>query len=958
MTGNNNGAEPSTPSKFPIVGIGASAGGLEALTAFFAAMPPDTGIAFIVVTHQHVGHTSMLPELLARHTQMPIEVAETGTAVKPDRIYIAPAAGPLSLVGNELRVAEPEPQGGLHRPIDMFFRSLAAAAGHRAIGIVLSGTGTDGTLGIREIKSTSGMVMAQSDARSDGMPRSAISTGLVDYVMPVDELPRGLIEYARGPYLSTADQDPGVLADGGELMQQVFELVHAHTGHDFSAYKPSTIRRRIERRMNVHHLTSSRDYVRLLRSTPSEIDRLFKELLIGVTSMFRDPEAFEALAVRLDQLVASAATDRVLRAWVVGCSTGEEAYTVAILLREAFERAGRHLGAQVFATDLDPDAIEDARAGVYSESIAADVSPERLERYFTHEDGSYRIKKDIREMLVFAQQNVAEDPPFVRLDLVTCRNLLIYLDSKLQRRLLSLFHYALRPGGLLLLGTSESVGPLGHLFEPIDKRWKLFERLDAPPSYIVDYAPRTIHDLRAPALAPPAPRKAGDMALASITSKVLVDHLVPPTVLCHERGDIVHIHGRTGRFLEPAPGPQTTANVFNMAREGLPLQLAAAMRQAAKQPDEVQRTVCVVRDGSEMYVKLRVRRVVDPELFRGLYLVCFEEIAPAEATAATGDATAERGNAGRVAELERELQYTRESHQGTIEELETANEELKSTNEELQSTNEELQSTNEELETSKEEMQSLNEELQTVNAELQSKVEELSRLNDDMKNLLNGTNIATIFLDDDLNIKRYTETATRVVRLIPSDVGRPLADIVSRLRYDRLIEDAREVLRSLVFKEVEVQSEHGGWYLLRILPYRTTDNLIDGLVLTFVDISAVKQLQEHDRRLIRALEAAPPTVTAQSRDLTYQWATGPVMGTAVESLLGRTDADVLPAEAAERVTAAKRDAVRTGEPSRIEVTVRVDGAMRTYDIALAATRDPQRTIVGVHSVVTDITDAV
>jgi two-component system CheB/CheR fusion protein len=644
--------------------------------------------------------------------------------------------------------------------------------------------------------------------------------------------------------------------------EDIFALLRSRTGNDFSRYKISTVKRRIERRMDVRHSPTVWAYAELLREHPEELDLLFHDLLIGVTSFFRDPEAFDALAARLPR-IERRARERVVRVWVPGCSTGEEAYSIAMLLREHMDRIQRSFEVQIFATDLDTHAIEGARRGVYPSSIAGDIAPERLTRFFAREDDTFRIKKEIRDMLIFAPHNIVADPPFTKLDLLACRNLLIYLDASLQQRLLPMFHHALRPGGLLMLGSSESVGSFDTLFEAIDKQWKIFRRSDTAGAGHVAGFPAAAPPRDPPAGPPaasPVVRPAGRTALT--VEQLLLRELVAPTVIVNERGEVVHVHGRTGRFLEPAPGLPQPASVFDMAREGLRLELAAAMRLASttEAAEVVRRNVRVSTNGGAILVDLRVKRVRDTDRFREVLLVTFDG-ARAAPGAEPGDAEGGPAPAfDRMTELERELQHAKQSHQLTIEALETANAELQSTNEELHSTNEELQSANEELETSKEEMQSLNEELQLVNAELQGKIEELSRVNDDMKNLLNGTDIATVFLDDRLHIKRYTEQAKRVIRLIPSDVGRPIGDLVSRLRYGRLVEDAEEVLRTLVRKEAELQAEEGGWYLMRILPYRTTDNMIDGLVITFVDITKIKELQQSEARLERLLHTTgtPP----------------------------------------------------------------------------------------------------
>jgi two-component system CheB/CheR fusion protein len=945
----------SSPTELvPVVGLGASAGGLAALERFFANVPADAPVAFVVVTHQHPDHPSMLHELIGRKTTLPVHMlGDAVCTIQAGHVYVAPPGRVLAILGNRVHTTERDPKTSLFLPIDIFFRSLAEDRRDRAVGIILSGTGADGTLGIKEIKAALGMVMVQeeSSATYAGMPRSAIQTGVVDYVLPVEEMPAQLLGYLRnaGHLSNISAEVHATLAFDG-----IFLLLRRHTGNDFSHYKLSTIERRIERRMNVRRVASIPAYLEVLHEFPEELDLLFHDLLIGVTSFFRDPEAFDVLAARLPDMVA-AKGEGMLRVWVSGCSTGEEAYSIAMLLCEYMDETGQSVPAQIFATDIDPNAIENARKGCYPVGIAHHVSPERLTRFFTIAEDMFRIKKEVRELVVFSTQNLISDPPFIKLDLLSCRNLLIYFSAAVQQRLIPMFHYALRPGGLLLLGSSESVGNYASSFETLDKKWKLYRRTDSMDGQYVSTL--SIQGMHGPTVNTISTVPSVRPALSQVHTieRMMLQELVPPTVIVNERGDVVHVHGRTGRFLEPAPGSQHSVSIYDMAREGLRLALSAAIRQASSQsePEVVRRDVQIGSNGGTLLVDLRIKRVRDTDRVRNLLLITFERVRP-WMTTETEPPPAEVGpHLDRMLELERELQYTKESHQGTIEELETSNEELKSTNEELQSTNEELQSANEELETSKEEMQSLNEELQTVNAELQGKIEELSRANDDMKNLLNGTDIATVFLDNKLNIKRYTEQAKHVIRLIHTDVGRPIGDLVSRLRYDRLVEDAQEVLRTLVFKETEVRAEDGSWYLMRILPYRTIDNMIDGLVITFIDITKFKELQDSEARLNNLLRTSPTAILGQNRELRYTWVAGTVLGR--NAGVGKSDADLFPASEAERLTALKRAVLDTGKPRREAVTLTVDGVARTYDIYLQPLRDDGEGQTELASIATDVT---
>ena len=860
-------AQPSPLPRFPVVGIGASAGGLQALEEFFQHLPADTGMAFVLVSHLDPDHASILHELLRKSSALPIQQITDGVALEMDHVYVGPPGKDVAILNGALQLMKPTKPHGVRLPIDYWFRSLAQDQQEGAIGIILSGNGSDGTLGVKAIKGESGMVMAQDpdSAKFTGMPCSAIATGQVDFVLAAEKMPEQLLRCTRGPYVKEPEPDLGIAVPVPAAMQKIFVLLRGRTGHDFSLYKSTTLRRRIARRMNIHQIKGHKHYIRYLEENPQEIDLLFKELLIGVTNFFRDREAFEALGKNaLPDLLGSKPDDAALRVWVPGCSTGEEAYSVAMLLRETMNRLKRHNDIQIFATDLDAQAIEIARIGRYPDGIGVDVGPERLKRFFTRENDHYRIKKEIRETVIFAEQNLIKDPPFTKLDLLSCRNLLIYLHADLQKRLLPLFHYALKPDGILFLGPSETIGGFSELFKVVDKKWKVFARKAGATAVHaatdLPKPPAAGEDVEAVGPLPAAREK--HPSVAELSSKLLSERYAPPSVIVNERGDIIYIHGQTGAYLRPAPG-QPSHNVLAMAREGLPLEMAAALRKASRSDEEVvHKAVQVKANGGSVRVDLKVNKITNPETMRGLLMITFAPasgLAPAVSTEPPKRRTAKKKGAKRESALERELQYTKESLQSTIEALQTSNEELTSTNEELQSTNEEMQSTNEELETSKEEMQSLNEELQTVNSELQGKIDELSHANDDMTNLLNATDIATIFLSNDLRIKRFTHQASEVIRLIPSDVGRCLADIVSRLDYQDLEADAREVLKTLTFKELEVKSDEGVCYQMRIMPYRTSENVIDGLVVTFVNVTELKgaqaqaQVQAHARAQMAAV---------------------------------------------------------------------------------------------------------
>ena len=857
---------------FPVVGIGASAGGLAALETFFSSMPADIdpGMAFVIVQHLAPDHKSILTEIIQRYTRMQVFEVEDGMVVQPNCAYIIPPNRDMAFLNSTLQLLEPSAPRGQRLPIDFFFRSLASDQHERAICVVLSGTGSDGTLGLRAIKGEGGMAMAQSPSTTefDGMPGSAIATGLVDFELPPGDMPAQLIAYATHAFAPLSRQALMPAPKTESALKKIFTLLRATVGHDFSQYKSNTIQRRIERRMAVHQITAIDAYVKYLQQTPAELEALFRDLLIGVTNFFRDPAAFLVLEQQaIPAVFKGKAVGEAIRVWCTGCSTGEEAYSIAMLLQERMEALKLNYNVQVFATDIDSRAITTARVGLYPASIASDISPERLARFFTAEaDGSvYRIHKGIRDMLVFSEQDLIQDPPFSKLDMISCRNLLIYMGGELQKRLIPLFHYTLNPGGVLFLGTSESVGEFANLFAVVDLKAKLYKR-----KLGFDNAPRSAHGRFLPPLtavdgAPlqtlGKPSRPGRPSLRELTEQALLKQIDLAGVLVTAQGDILYLHGRTGMYLEPAPGEARINNILKMAREGLRRELATALHKADGTREIVYaRGLRVKTNGHFSTVNLAVRPVTggpNETLETPLYLVVMEEASiqitsGGATTAHKANDTSGRGEplndaafddvnaSATIAALSDELRANEEYLQAANEELETANEELKSSNEEMQSVNEELQSTNEELETSKEEMQSINEELSTVNAELQMKVLDLSRASNDMNNLMSSTGIGTVFVDHQLRILRFTPAATRIINLIPSDMGRPVAHTVSNLvSYTSLVADAKEVLDTLIPKEVEVQTTEGAWYKMRIQPYRTLDNVIEGAVITFVDITEI-----------------------------------------------------------------------------------------------------------------------
>jgi two-component system CheB/CheR fusion protein len=835
----------SNAGKFPIVCIGSSAGGLEALEHFFCNVPEKSGMAYIVIQHLDPTQKGMLPELLQRITNLQVFQAKDQTTAKPNCIYVIPPNKSMSILNGVLYLFQPVETRGLRLPIDFFLRSLADDQQENGVGVILSGMGSDGSAGIRALKEKNGIVMVQepTEAKYDSMPRNAIDSVLVDIVAPANELPEKLIAFLK--HFPVVKSNMEIEIKDQSSLEKIIILLRIHTGNDFSLYKKNTIYRRIERRMSIHKIDKIPSYVHFLQENPEEVDILFKELLIGVTTFFRDPAVWEKLEETIfPVMIANQQEGSILRAWVPGCSTGEEAYSLAIVFKEALEKMNPHGGIslQIFATDLDHEAIETARKGFFSANIAADVSKKRLTRFFIPTDDGYRINTEIREMVVFAKHNIILHPPFTKIDILTCRNLLIYMDAELQKKLLGLFYYSINPEGYMVLGSAETPGSQSRFFTSVDTKLKIFKRsVTNQIPELFDF-PSSFSRTKQTNIEVPAPVKS-PANIQTFADQLLLQHFSPPGVLVNEKGDIIYISGHTGKYLEPAVG-KANMNIFAMLREGLRNEIPAAFRQVLRKKERVVLHHIKADTNSDAHiVNVTIQWIDKPEPLKGMVMIIFSDVSK------TPDYKELEGNGKkgltnvRQSELEQELQRAREETQSTLEEMQTSQEELKSTNEELQSTNEELQSTNEELTTSKEEMQSLNEELQTVNAELQAKVDEFSRVNNDMKNLLNSTDIATLFLDKELNIRRYTDQATKIFKLIKSDIGRPFTDQVSDLIYPKLAADALEVLHTLIFIQKQIPTKDGRWFSIRIMPYRTFDDRIDGLVITFINTSEFKQME-------------------------------------------------------------------------------------------------------------------
>jgi two-component system CheB/CheR fusion protein len=938
-----------------VVGLGASAGGLEALTGFFAAMPVDAGLAFVVIQHLSPDYKSLMVELLSKHTTMRVVRAEDGMAVERDTIYLLPPKRNLSMFHGRLVLHDQiSRHQGINLPIDIFFRSLSEDLGDRAVGIILSGTGSDGMRGVRAIKEMGGTVLAQDErsAKFDGMPRSAISTGLVDIVAPPEEMPDQLLNYLKQP--CRGDGGEREAATGADALSRVFEVLRRATGLDFTHYKPSTVNRRLDRRMRINHVESVEEYLRLLESSPRETKALYKELLIGVTNFFRDAEAFAALErTVIPDLVEAAGPDGPIRAWVVGCSTGEEAYSLAMLFQEHLERSQTARDIKIFATDVDRDAVEFAGVGVYPESIAADLPPERLRRFFIRRGETYHVVRQIREMVVFAPHNIVRDPPFTRIDLVSCRNLLIYFQQALQTRVLQLLSYGLRPGGVLLLGSSETVGEMSGQFDVLEAKWRLYRnRSSGSPAVIDPEDPdgsrsggRHHQELRSRMAAQAPVRVERPERVEAQLLDALAERYVPAGVAVDEDLEPLHVFGDVSPYLT-IPTGKAAFNLLKLARQELSVILSTAIATARKDDREVVYRDVRLGGGHEQPITVRVRPLVKRHGHGQMLVVLFEQGAESVVGSDSGEATTVHvadDTRQRIADLEQDLQFTRENLQATIEELETSNEELQATNEELLASNEELQSTNEEL-------QSVNEELYTVNAEYQTKIQELAELNNDMDNLLTSSQVASIFLDRDLCIRRFTPAAAGVVRLMEHDVGRPLDHLSIEIEELDLVAEARQVLDGRGSSEREVPHRDGRRLLVRLLPYRTRTDSIDGAVINFVDVTPVRGTAMELERLATLVQGSADAIITKDLDgIITNWNRGAeqLYGFSAAEAVGQSIGIIFDHDRADELHDLMEQ-VRRGEPVDDLLTQRRSREGRTVDVrvGISPIRSVDGTVVG------------
>lgn len=941
-----------------VVGIGASAGGLDAFRAFLANTPPQSGMAFVLVQHLDPHHRSLLVELLSSYTAMPVAHAEDGMAVAADHVFVIPPNATLTIEAGILRITTPAPAREHRKPIDTFFAALAEDQGEKAVAIILSGSGSDGSLGLRAVKEQGGFTLAQAgfdETALLGMPSSAAATGLVDEIMPVEQMPARLLAYAG--HLNEMDGrkvSDGTRRDVAEHLTRICALLRARLGHDFSGYKPSTVTRRIQRRMQVLQIDSVPEYIDRLRQEPGQLDLLFRDLLIGITQFFRDPEAFAALAREaLPKLLANRRSEDQIRLWVPGCATGEEAYSIAMLVREAMIALEVAPKVQIFASDLDGGAVAIARRGRYRKPLSG-VSPERLQRWFLEEDDNYCVTNDIREMCIFSVHNLINDLPFARLDLISCRNLLIYLNTTLQNRIVRTFHYALRPGGWLFLGAAEGVSRHDRLFAIVDKKYRVFQRRDDVAASLPMVAPADLGGAHRAAAQPVRGSEDG----IERRIRYALEKYSPAYLVIDQHHEIVRFSARTGPYLEPSSGA-ASLNLFSILRGDLQPTVRSAVQQAfATTQTVIHEDLVVAVNGSSRIVNLIVEPIA-AEAEAALCVVAFQErgfIDRTTAPAGTGEAADIRIDA-----LEKELRATRTQLQGTIDDFETANEELKSANEEYQSVNEEFQSTNEELESSKEELQSMNEELHTINSELNAKNEGLEEANSDLKNLLDSTQIATLFLDGELRIRNFTPALAEIFHVRASDRGRPVTEIATRLDYPDLQRDVENVLRSLAMIEREVSVAQGGAsFLMRIRPYRTVSNAITGVVITFVDVSERKRHEEDRARLAAIIDSSDDAIIGKGpNDIIVSWnrAAERLFGYPAEEVVGQPITILYPPD---RLDEAAENHARIWRGERIAhhetVHRRKDGSPVAVSLTESPVKDAEGRVIGSSKIAQDVTE--
>lgn len=888
----NNNTEkdikPISAEPFPVVGIGASAGGLEALESFFSNMPDNSGLAFVIIQHLSPDYKSLMGELLSRHTQLSVQTAEEGMQVEPDHIYLIPPKKNMSIFGRRLYLTDPPERSGLNLPIDIFFRSLAQDLGKNAIAIVLSGTGSDGTLGIRAVKENGGMVFAQDDssAKFDGMPRSSIATGMVDVIASAEEMPKALIRYIQHPFISRAEQKKEKASDEN-LLLRILKVIRDRTGVDFTYYKQNTILRRLEKRIGINQLSDYKDYLSFLENSTNEAEILYKDLLIGVTQFFRDKEAYDILKNELlTKILKDKAPGDQARVWVAGCSTGEEAYSIAILFLEYMAENNLELDVKIFATDLDKEHITIAGNGIYPDSIIADVTQERLKKHFIKKEKGYLVNDTVRRMVIFAQQNIIKDPPFSKIDLISCRNMLIYLNQDVQRRIISMFYQSLVNGGGLFLGSSETLGDISGGFAVLHTKWKIYlQKTGFTPPHTANYLmPQSKIRVTGPPIHDRTDPRTPKHGLPDNILTSLLDEVMPPSVIVDENLRLVHVFNEVNAFLR-VPSGRASHDILSMVRQEISVVLSSMLNKSLK--DNKESIFKDIKLKDDKVVNISTTPIIDKYSKNKFIVITFEESSTekkADLTDISEEFDMNQQLTQRYIELEKDLQFTKENLQATIEELETSNEELQSTNEELIASNEELQSTNEEL-------QSVNEELYTVNTEYQQKIEELTQLNNDMNNLLKNTSIGILYLDKKLRIRKYTTMITRVINIMEMDIGRPIQHLSLNVPYEDFIGDIEFVLDTLQEKEIELQDKSGHWNLIRILPYRTQENAIDGITVTIIDISNLKKSREKYEYLFSSMTQGVVYQDRKGNIIEANKAAEVVLGLTRDQLMGKTSFD-------------------------------------------------------------------
>uniref|UniRef100_I2Q6N8 histidine kinase n=1 Tax=Desulfovibrio sp. U5L TaxID=596152 RepID=I2Q6N8_9BACT len=925
---------PTAPGHtLPIVAIGASAGGLEAIRTFFQHMPADSGAAFVIIQHLAPEFKSMMAEILQQSTTMATRQAEDGLRVESDNIYTNVPGKDLVFEHGLLRLKDPDKPRGQRLPIDRFFRSLAEDRQGNILCILMSGTGSDGTLSLKDVKGHGGITIAQEgDARYQDMPQSAINTGMVDYVLPAEAMPAKIMELIRNwPSLARETEDAPRERKRNAALATILRQLRGKTGHDFSSYKQNTIIRRIERRMALLQIQEPQEYEKYMRQNEGELKILFKELLIGVTGFFRDPESFEAVdKTVMPLLFAEKSTDDPVRLWIAGCSTGEEAYSIAIVLHEYMARFSKTNKVVIFATDIDEESLEFARNGQYPQAVETAMAPERLERYFRKEGGGYKVVKGIREMIVFASHSLIKDPPYSHMDLISCRNLLIYLEADLQKKVLPLLHYALNPGGFLFLGPSESVTDFSNLFVPVDRKWKLFQRKGTAPGRLVDIP---MPQMAESPLARDGLKFEGQEPFTRQAEQIILTEFAPAGVVVSDKYEPLQFFGPVDRYFQVRAG-DSTRNVLLLARDDLRLHLRAAIRKAAKEEHRIRQAGLSLRiEGKVRKFHLVVTPLKEDAKFGRLFLVVFEPAAGDEIQAAEPNLSPD--GTALAASLEEELKTTKAELQATVEELESSNEELKSSNEELMSMNEELQSSNEELETSREELHSINEELTTVNTEMQHKVDELGEANSDLQNLMNSTRVATLFLDRNLIIRRFTRQVPEYFNILDMDIGRPFGHLRPKVEYEDVLRDIQRVLSDLVPVERQIRSADGRWIMSQIMPYRSTHDRIEGVVLTMIDITQLKlaeqRLTERTAEMESLYRVIPDIylrIGSDGRIIACRSWGEPGIIPNPQALLGTRLHDLFPEKDGQDLENAVKDTRSTGTEQIMNLTVEVGGSPR------------------------------